>query len=63
MGIYDDVLMASSSLVVMAGRALLTLLMLLSNKGGSRPRHLQGKGVNTRLVRQALGFPFFFGLM
>ena len=45
MGIYDDVLTAHSLLVVMTGRALLTLLMLLFNKGFSRPRHLQGKGV------------------
>ena len=29
------------------------------NKGDSRPRHLQGKGEYTGLVRQAWGFPLF----
>ena len=39
----------------------LTLLKVLLhegvvNKGDSRPRHLQGKGAKTGLVRQTLGF-------
>ena len=29
------------------------------NKGDSRPRHLQGKGVNTGLVRQTWGLSLF----
>ena len=31
-------------------------IVAAGNKGDSRPRHLQGKGTKTGLVRQTLGF-------
>ena len=40
-------------------RSVSTVLVVVTrayNKGDSRPRHLQGKGANAGMVRQAWGF-------